>query len=95
MKNRRIATGSAQILYKFAKLLDEPKLNSSLCLIFNGIASMVAIIFLVYFVMARANWLLWLGIGGCVCMMLANTTDLFPFWINSIAKKIESSRKSN
>ena len=84
----------AQFFMKAAKLLDEPHLNSSLCLIFNGMASMAAIVFIVLFVIGKTEPLLVLGIAGCICMTLANTTDMFPFWLNSVARKIGRSSKA-
>lgn len=76
----------AKLLLIAAKLLDEPRLNSSLCLIFNGMASMIAIIFIVMFLIGHREHLLLLGVIGCVAMTLANTTDLFPFWLKGMAK---------
>jgi len=78
----------AQFFIKMAELLDDTQLNSSLCLIFNGMASMIAIIFLVLFAVGKTNSLFWLGIAGCICMVLANITDLFPFLLKGIAKKL-------
>ena len=71
---------------KAAELFGDYQLNSSLCLIFNGMASMAAIVFLVLFVLGKNELLFWLGIAGCICMILANITDLFPFWLKGIAK---------
>ena len=81
-----------QFFTKMAELFDDYQLNSSLCLIFNGMASMIAIIFLVLFAMGKTGVLFWLGIAGCICMILANITDLFPFWLKGIAKKLDSSK---
>jgi len=78
-----------------AELFGDSQLNSSLCLIFNGMASMAAIAFLVLFVIGKKESLFWLGIVGCICMVLANITDLFPFWLKGIAKKLENSSKKN
>jgi len=76
---------------KMAELFDDTQLNSSLCLIFNGMASMIAIVFLVLFVIGKSGALLWIGLVACICMILANITDLFPFWLKGIAKKLDSS----
>ena len=85
-----------QFFTKMAELFDDPQLNSSLCLIFNGMASMIAIVFLVLFAMGKTNSLFILGIAGCICMILANITDLFPFWLKVIAKKLSGDgKKSN
>ena len=78
----------ASIFVRAANLLDEPHLNSTLCLIFNGIASIIAIIFLVLFFGKSTASLLGLGIAGCICMVLANITDLLPSGLNKIARKI-------
>ena len=75
---------------KAAQLLEDAQLNSALCLIFNGMASMIAIVFLVLFVMKKTAPLFWLGIAGCICMILANITDLFPFWLKGIAKRLSN-----
>jgi len=83
----------ASLLLRLSKLFDEPQLNSALCLIFNGMASMIAIVFLVLFITGKTRALLWLGGSGCVCMILANTTDLFPLFLSSIAKKIDVDMK--
>jgi len=81
-----------KILFKattnLAELFSDTKLNSSLCLIFNGMASMVAILFIVFFAIKQRSPLFWLGAAGCSCMMLANITDLFPFWLKLLAKKL-------
>ena len=82
-----------KLFSKAADLFDDAQLNSSLCLIFNGMASMVAIAFLVLFTMGKTGALFWLGVVGCVCMVLANITDLFPFWLRGIAKKLAKSNK--
>ena len=79
-----------QFFLKAAELFGDTQLNSALCLIFNGMASMIAIAFLVLFVMGKTGSLFWLGIAGCICMILANITDLFPFWLKGIAKKLDS-----
>ena len=84
-----------KIFTKAADLFDDAQLNSSLCLIFNGMASMVAIAFLVLFAMGKTGTLFWLGVAGCVCMVLANITDLFPFWLRGIAKKLDNSKKDS
>jgi len=83
---------TVKLFTKAADLFDDTQLNSSLCLIFNGMASMVAIAFLVLFAMGKTGALFWLGIAGCVCMILANITDLFPFWLRGIAKKLDDSQ---
>ena len=83
---------AVKLFTKAADLFDDTQLNSSLCLIFNGMASMVAIAFLVLFAMGKTGALFWLGIAGCVCMILANITDLFPFWLRGIAKKLDDSQ---
>ena len=80
----------ARFFTKAAKLFSDSQLNSSLCLIFNGMASMLAIAFLVLFLMGKTEPLLGLGAAGCVSMVLANITDLFPFWLKGIAKRLES-----
>jgi hypothetical protein len=80
---------------KLAELFSDTQLNGSLCLIFNGMASMIAIVFLVLFAMGRTGTLLWLGFAGGLCMILANITDLFPFWLKGIAKKLSSSEKNS
>ena len=77
-----------KLFMKAADLFDDAQLNSSLCLIFNGIASMVAIAFLVLFAIGKTGTLFWLGVAGCVCMVLANITDLFPFWLRGITEAI-------
>jgi len=77
-----------------ARLFDEPNLNSSLCLIFNGMASMIAIIFLVLFAIGKTGALFYIGVAGCFCMILANITDLIPFWLKSIAKKMGSNNET-
>jgi len=84
-----------KLFTKAADLFDDAQLNSSLCLIFNGMASMVAIAFLVLFAMGKTGTLFWLGVAGCVCMVLANITDLFPFWLRGIAKKLDNSKKDS
>ncbi|WKY43749.1 hypothetical protein Q5O14_14080 [Eubacteriaceae bacterium ES2] len=76
----------AILLLRAAKFLDEPGLNSSLCLIFNGMASMIAIVFIVIFMIGNREPLLLLGVLGCTAMTLANITDLFPFWLRKMAK---------
>ena len=86
---------SVQFFTKAAEVFDDTQLNSSLCLIFNGMASMVAIAFLVLFGMGKTEALFWLGVAGCICMILANITDLFPFWLKGIAKKLDSSSQRN
>ena len=78
----------SQFFIKAAELFGESQLNSSLCLIFNGMASMIAIAFLILFLLGKTGTLFWLGIAGCLCMVLANITDLFPFWLKGIAKKL-------
>jgi len=83
---------TVKLFTKAADLFDDTQLNSSLCLIFNGMASMVAIAFLILFAMGKTCALFWLGIAGCVCMILANITDLFPFWLRGIAKKLDDSQ---
>jgi len=82
----------AQLFTKAAELFDDHQLNSSLCLIFNGMASMIAIVFLVLFAIGKTGSLFWLGVAGCICMILANITDLFPFWLKGIAKKLSSKK---
>ena len=72
---------------KAAELFNDTQLISALCLIFNGMASMIAIVFLVLFAAGKTGSLFWLGIAGCACMILANITDLFPFWLRGIVKK--------
>ena len=84
-----------KLLAKAADLFDDAQLNSSLCLIFNGMASMVAIAFLVLFAMGKTGALLELGVAGCACMILANITDLFPFWLRGIAKKLSNNNKES
>ena len=84
-----------KLFMKAADLFDDAQLNSSLCLIFNGMASMVAIAFLVLFAMGKTGTLFWLGVVGCVCMVLANITDLFPFWLRGIAKKLAKRNKDS
>ena len=84
----------AKLFSKAAELFGEAHLNSSLCLIFNGMASMIAIAFLVLYAMGREELLLWLGFGGCICMILANLTDLFPFWLKGIAKKLAQKKNT-
>ena len=81
----------AQLFIKGAELLGDAQLNSSLCLIFNGMSSMIAIVFLILFAMGKSGALLWLGFAACICMILANITDLFPFWLKGIAKKLDKS----
>ena len=83
---------TVKLFTKAADLFDDTQLNSSLCLIFNGMASMIAIAFLILFAMGKTGALFWLGIAGCVCMILANITDLFPFWLRGIAKKLDDSQ---
>lgn len=87
--NRKASSIGVRIFTKAANLFDDPQLNSSLCLIFNGLTSMIAIVFLVLFAIGRTRALLLLGIAGCTCMTLANITDLFPFWLHSIAKRLD------
>ena len=65
-------------------LLNDHTLNSSLCLIFNGMASVIAIIFLIFFVIGNTKPLLWLGIAGCLSMTLANTIDILFYWLGRI-----------
>ena len=89
---RRMFSG---LLLKAAKTLDEPHLNSSLCLIFNGMASMVAIVFIILFIIDKREPLLLLGFLGCVAMTLANIVDLFPFWLNGLAKVINKKEQSS
>ena len=84
-----------KLFMKAADLFDDAQLNSSLCLIFNGMASMVAIAFLVLFAMGKTGTLFGLGVAGCVCMVLANIMDLFPFWLRGIAKKMAHSNKDS
>ena len=84
-----------QFFLKSAELFGDSQLNSSLCLIFNGMASMAAIAFLILFAMGKTGPLFWLGIAGCICMILANITDIFPFWLKGIAKKLDNSRKKS
>ena len=86
---------SVMLFAKAADLFDDSQLNSSLCLIFNGMASMVAIAFLVLFAMGKTGTLFGLGVAGCACMVLANITDLFPFWLRGIAKKLTKSNKDS
>ena len=81
------------LLLRSAKILDEPHLNSSLCLIFNGMASMIAIVFIILFIIDKNEPLLLLGISGCVAMTLANIVDLFPFWLNGLAKVVDKGVK--
>jgi len=81
----------AQLFTKGAELFGDAQLNSSLSLIFNGMASMIAVVFLVLFAMGKSGALLWLGLSGCICMILANIIDLFPFWLRGIAKKLDNS----
>ncbi|MFV0400157.1 MAG: hypothetical protein ACK5LX_05990 [Oscillospiraceae bacterium] len=81
----------AGLIAKAAEVLDEPRLNSSLCLIFNGMASMVAIVFLVLYFTGNRGALLPLGCSGVLCMLLANTTDLFPYFLNGIVKRLGGS----
>ena len=76
-----------------ADLFGDAQLNSSLCLIFNGMASVIAIVFLVLFAMGKSGALLWLGFAACICMILANITDLFPFWLKGTAKKLDDGGK--
>ena len=86
---------SVQLFSKVAELFGDSKLNSSLCLIFNGMASKIAISFLVLFAMGKTEALLWLGIVGCTSMALANATDLFPFWLKGVANKLAIAEKKN
>jgi len=79
----------AKLLLKASRLFDEPQLNSSLCLIFNGMASMIAIVFLVFFIIKKTGPLMWLGWSGCFCMILANMTDLLPLLLSKLAKKLD------
>ena len=79
---------------KLADLFSDTNLNSSLCLIFNGMASMTAILFIVFFAIKLRGPLLWLGAAGCGCMLLANITDLFPFWLKLLAKKLDSENRN-
>ena len=80
---------SVRLFTRAADIFGDSQLNSSLCLILNGMASMIAIAFLVLFTMRKTEALFWLGLAGCICMVLANITDLFPFWLNGIAKKLD------
>ena len=84
-----------KVATKLAELFADTKLNSSLCLIFNGMASMVAILFIVFFAIKMRGPLPWLGAAGCGCMMLANITDLFPFWLKLLAKKLAGDNEKN
>ena len=77
------------LLLKAAKILDKPHLNSSLCLIFNGMASMIAIVFIILFIIDKRDPLLLLGFSGCISMTLANIVDLFPFLLTGLAKVID------
>ena len=77
---------------KAGELFDDYRLNSSLCLIFNGMASMIAIVFLVLFAIGKTDFLFLLGVLGCFSMILANITDLFPFWIKGIVKKLRNEK---
>ena len=79
----------AKLLLKGSRLFDEPQLNSSLCLIFNGMASMIAIAFIVLYILGKTEPLLLLGFTGCLCMILANVTDLFPMFLRGMAKKFD------
>jgi len=85
----------SQFFTKAAELFSDSQLNSSLCLIFNGMASMIAIAFLVLFLIGKTGALFWLGIAGCLCMILANITDMFPFWLKGIAKKVANSSEEH
>jgi|GEM_PF-2509228 len=85
----------AQLFAKGAELFGDAQLNSSLCLIFNGMASMIAIVFLVLFARGESGALFWLGVAGCIGMILANITDLFPFWLKGIAKKLDNGNAKN
>jgi len=80
-----------KVTIKLAELFSDTQLNSSLCLIFNGMASMVAILFIIFFAIKLHGPLFWLGAAGCGCMILANITDLFPFWLKLLAKKLGDS----
>lgn len=80
---------STKIKEQASRLYEDRDLTSSLCLIFNGIASMIAILFLVFYIIGYTVPLLWLGIAGCVCMVLANTTDIIPFWLGALKKKLK------
>lgn len=81
----------AGLIAKAAKVIDEPRLSSSLCLIFNGMASMVAIVFLLFYFSGKTEPLMPLGWSGALCMVLANTTDLFPYFLNGIVKRLGGS----
>jgi len=85
---KTVASTSAKIFSKASKRTDEQHFNSVLCLMFNGMASIIAIVFLILFIAGKTGALLWLGFAGCACMTLANTTDLFPFWLGRIVKKL-------
>jgi hypothetical protein len=74
----------SKMVTKVSKCKDDQYLSNVLCLMFNGTASIVSIIFLVLFITGKTGALLWLGLGGCVCITLANTTDLFPFWLKKL-----------
>lgn len=91
MRNKDGMTSRPSLILKLAQMLDDQQLNSALCLIFNGMASMIAIVFIVLFIIGMTEPLLWLGIAGCFCMMVANTTDLYPVWLKKLAHKLERS----
>lgn len=81
-----------RLLLRSAKLLDKQNLNNALGLIFNGIASMIAIVFIVMFIVGYKPPLLLLGILGCVTMTLANVADLFPFWLKKMAQALDKDK---
>ena len=85
---KKAASTSAKIFSRASKRSDEQYFNGVLCLMFNGMASVIAIVFLILFITGKTGTLLWLGFAGCACMTLANTTDLFPLWLSQIAKKL-------
>lgn len=78
-------------LLKIYDVFKEPNLNKSLCLIYNGIASMISIAFIVMFFMGKTQGMLIIGIAGCISITLANVTDLIPSGIKRLAKKISDS----
>lgn len=92
MKKRKnpisIREKCSKILISFSKLLNEPKLNKSLCLIFNGAATIIAIIFIVLSIMDYTSPLMILGICGCTLIILANVTDMLPSLLVKMAKRI-------
>ena len=61
----------------------------------DEIDGIIAIAFLILYATGKTESLVWLGVAGCFCMLLANTTDLFPFWLNGIAKKLANISKQN